>query len=297
MTSPLKPRGRSPLANRRAPLRATASLLIWALAPMTMLTTSARALEPPPRPAAPSVERAGSEVHLTLAVSAGATRYEVYRGSTRIGATEGSTFIDDEAPAGRAFYFVTACRSWACSPGSRGVTAPAAAAVVRLLPAGSAVEAALGACEIDRTALTLERDELWMEVDELLARLEWLTGESPDEKLKARRVEAARTFDCLDAATDVVTVAGSHTDKYTVTGAPGRAWDARGFDTFTDDIRHGAVVMRAGAGSPGGCWAGGYVRSTRALGRLVGRAQGGGRLPTTRPATPRRSPTPRCRRP
>ena len=265
MMSLPEPRGRSPLANRRLPPRAIASLLAWTLAPMMTFTGSARALEPPPRPATPSAERTGSDVRLTWAASAGATRYEVYRGWKRIGVTEGSSFVDGKAPPARASYFVTACRSWACSPGSRDVTVPATSAVARRLPTRSAMRSALGACRIDRTVLALERAELRLEVGELLARIDWLLGGAEEARNKPRPVRKADTFGCLDTATDVVTVDGSYTDKYTADGSRGRAWDARGFDTVTDNIRHGAVVMRKGSGAPGACWAGGHVRSTRAL--------------------------------
>ena len=254
--------------------RAIASLVACASLAVG-LAGDARAFEPPPRPDAPSVERVGAAVRLTWTGIAEARRYRVYRGSRVIGMTRGLSFLDDAPRAGEP-YSVTACRGRACSIGSPGVAAPGAAVVVRPLhppaPPGPVPDAELVACEIDRTALTLERDELLVEIGELLAAAVDAAGDAADEATDAKGgsgaaapVDVAETFACLDAAPDVVSVVGSHARKYTVDGSPGRAWDARGFDALTDGIRHGTVVMREGAESPGMCWAGGYVRSTRAV--------------------------------
>jgi len=73
----------------------------------------------------------------------------------------------------------------------------------------------------------------------------------------------ANTFACLDSASDVVNVRGTHKAKYTTANASKRAFDARSATFLVEKARHGAIASRGDPSDSGMCWAGGYVYSSK----------------------------------
>ena len=78
----------------------------------------------------------------------------------------------------------------------------------------------------------------------------------------------ADTFGCLDRSADVVPVTGVLTSRYTPDLAPGRAFDARRAEFYTDNARWGAIDLKGGWHKPEHVL-GGWIRAFVATVRCV----------------------------
>jgi hypothetical protein len=74
---------------------------------------------------------------------------------------------------------------------------------------------------------------------------------------------AARTFACLDAASDIVSITGFHANKYKTKNAKARAFDARAATFLIEKHKHGMVSSHGDASETRMCWAGGYFYSSK----------------------------------